>query len=62
MNDLWAALCLVAVIEGLVLFAAPGAWKRLMAAALEQPERQLSTLGGVMVIVGIVSLYWLRGG
>ena len=28
MPDLWAALCLVAVLEGLVLFAAPGAWTR----------------------------------
>ena len=28
MADLWAALCLVAVLEGLVLFAVPGAWKR----------------------------------
>jgi uncharacterized protein YjeT (DUF2065 family) len=61
-NDLWAALCLVVVIEGLVLFAAPGAWKRMMAAALEQPERNLSAIGGVMVILGILSLYWLRGG
>ena len=24
MSDLWAALCLVAVIEGLLLFVAPG--------------------------------------
>ena len=28
MPDLWAALCLVAVPEGVFLFAAPGAWKR----------------------------------
>ena len=28
MQDLWAALCLVAVLEGLVLFIAPGGWKR----------------------------------
>ena len=28
MSDLWAALCLVFVIEGLMLFAAPGFWKR----------------------------------
>ena len=28
MRDLWAALCLVAVLEGLLLFAFPSAWKR----------------------------------
>ena len=61
MSDLWAALCLVVVIEGLVLFAAPGAWKRMVTQALEVPNRQLSAIGGVMVILGIVSLYFLRG-
>jgi len=61
-SDLWAALCLVVVIEGLVLFAAPGAWKRMVLQALEVPNRQLSAIGGIMVILGILSLYWLRGG
>ena len=28
MSDLWSALCLVAILEGLFLFAAPGGWKR----------------------------------
>jgi hypothetical protein len=35
MADLWAAMCLVLVLEGLVLFAAPGAWKRAIAQLLE---------------------------
>ena len=61
MSDLWAALCLVLVIEGLFLFAAPAAWKRMVAQAMETPNRQLSAIGGVMVIVGMVSLYLLRG-
>ena len=62
MSDLWAALCLVLVIEGLFLFAAPASWKRVMAQLMEQPDRTLTAIGGVMVIVGMVSLYWLRGG
>jgi uncharacterized protein YjeT (DUF2065 family) len=62
MGDLWAALCLVLVIEGLFLFAAPAAWKRTIVRLLELPNRQLSAAGGVMVIVGIVALYLLRGG
>ena len=28
MTDLWSALCLVAVLEGLLLFAMPDAWRR----------------------------------
>ena len=35
--DLLAALCLVIVIEGLLLFAAPDAWKRTVADLLAQP-------------------------
>ena len=61
MSDLWAALCLVLVIEGLFLFAAPAAWKRTILQLLELPNRQLSAIGGVMVIAGIVALYLLRG-
>ena len=62
MSDLWAALCLVLVIEGLFLFAAPAAWKRMVAQLLAQPDRNLSAIGGFMVIIGMVALYLLRGG
>ena len=59
-SDLLAALSLVLVLEGLFLFAAPGAWKRMVAQMLSQPERHLSAIGGFMVIVGLVALYLIR--
>lgn len=62
MKDLWAALCLVAVLEGLVLFAAPGAWKRAMAQMLASPERQLRTVGAVVLAAGLLSLWWVKQG
>ena len=62
MNDLWAALCLVAVLEGLVLFAAPGAWKRAMVRMLATPDPQLRRIGGVVLAAGVLSLWWLRQG
>ena len=43
MADLWAALCLVAVLEGLFLFAAPGAWKR----AAEQLQDLLDAIAAL---------------
>ena len=58
--DLLAALSLVLVLEGLFLFAAPGLWKRMVAQMLPQPERQLSAVGGVMVIIGLIALYLIR--
>ena len=59
-SDLLAALSLVLVLEGLFLFAAPGVWKRMVTQMLPQPERQLSAVGGAMVIVGLIALYLIR--
>ena len=60
--DLLAALALVLILEGLLLFAAPKAWKQMVAQLLPQPERQLSAMGGIMVIAGLIALYFIRGG
>jgi uncharacterized protein YjeT (DUF2065 family) len=61
MKDLWAALSLVAVLEGLFLFAGPGVWKRAVEQLHALPDRRLRAVGGVVVIVGLVSLYIVRG-
>ncbi len=54
------ALCLVAVIEGLFLFAAPGLWRRTMDQLLQRPDGALRRLGAVVLLAGVVSLWWLR--
>ena len=61
MDDLWAALCLVLVIEGLLLFAAPGLWKQAVAQLLAQPRRSLRLAGAVMVGLGLLALQLVRG-
>jgi uncharacterized protein len=60
MSDLWAALCLVAVLEGLFLFALPGAWKRAVAQLLEVPDRQIRAIGAVVLGLGLLALYFVR--
>ncbi len=62
MNDLWAALALVAVLEGLLLFAFPNVWKRTAEQLLALPARQLRLIGGVMLGGGLIALYLVRGG
>ena len=62
MADLWAALCLVAVLEGLVLFAAPGGWKRAAEQLQQMPDEHVRRVGGVVLVLGLVSLYFVRGG
>ncbi len=59
-SDLLAALCLVLVLEGLLLFAAPGLWKQAVVQLLERPDNALRVAGGVMVVAGLLALQWVR--
>ncbi|TDK26007.1 DUF2065 family protein [Luteimonas aestuarii] len=61
MTDLWAALCLVAVLEGLFLFAAPRGWKRAAEQMQALPDRQVRIIGGIVLAIGLVALGFVRG-
>ena len=50
MKDLFAAVCLVAVLEGLLLFAAPVAWKRMAERLLDLPSPALRSFGGLVLL------------
>jgi uncharacterized protein len=60
MGTLLAALCLVLVIEGLLLFASPAGWKRMAEQAMSLPDRTLRRVGGGMIVVGLILLQALR--
>ena len=62
MPDLWSALCLVAILEGLFLFAAPAAWKRAAERLLRMPDEHVRRVGAVFLVLGLVSLFLLRRG
>lgn len=62
MSELWSALCLVAIIEGLLLFAAPAAWKRTVEQMLGLSDEQIRRIGGVVLMLGLLSLWLVRGG
>ena len=55
-HELNAALCLVLVIEGLFLFAAPQAWQRMAEQLRQLQPRQLRVIGAVMMATGILVL------
>jgi hypothetical protein len=55
-HDLAAALCLVLVLEGLFLFAAPKAWQRMAERMREFDPRHLRVIGGVMIGIGLLAL------
>jgi uncharacterized protein YjeT (DUF2065 family) len=60
MTDLLAALCLVLVLEGLLLFAAPNAWKQAAEQLQQLPARTLRQVGGLMIVLGLIALQFVR--
>lgn len=58
--ELLSALCLVAVLEGLFLFVAPRGWKQAVEQLYHLPDRGLRLLGGVFIVIGLVSLFLVR--
>ena len=50
------------MLEGLFLFAAPGAWKRAAEQLQNMPDEHVRRVGGIVLILGILSLYLVRGG
>ncbi|HET8898703.1 MAG TPA: DUF2065 domain-containing protein [Rhodanobacteraceae bacterium] len=60
MTDLSAALCLVLVIEGLVLFVVPAGWQKMMRDAAELDPRVLRWCGLAAMVVGALALRLVR--
>ncbi|MFC5439561.1 DUF2065 family protein [Rhodanobacter ginsenosidimutans] len=60
MHQLAAALCLVLVLEGLLLFAAPASWQAMVRQALTLSPRTLRLFGACAVIIGLVLLQWFH--
>ena len=59
-QDLFTALALVLVIEGLLPFANPSAWRRTLRAVVELDERVLRGIGAASMAGGLLLLYIVR--
>ena len=59
--DLWAALALVLILEGLVPFVSPGGYKNMVQQMSAMPEKTLRTIGLLLIVIGLVSLMMVRG-
>ncbi|WP_266181483.1 DUF2065 domain-containing protein [Dyella humicola] len=55
-RELLLALCLMLVIEGLVLFAAPHGWQATMREAVKLSPRTLRLFGAAAIGIGLVAL------
>ncbi len=61
MTDLWAALALVLVLEGLMPFLSPRGYRETVKKLAEIPDRELRIFGLVSMVLGVVFLYLVRG-
>ena len=59
-QDLWAALALVLVIEGLLPFAAPRIFRDMTRSVAELNDRALRITGLLSMLAGVVVLYVVR--
>ena len=59
-QELGSALCLVLVIEGMLPFLAPGAWRGLVQQLAETDDRAIRVTGLVMMLLGAGLLTLVR--
>jgi uncharacterized protein len=59
--DLWAALALVLILEGLVPFISPGGYRSMVQQMAAMPEKTLRTVGLLLIVMGLVFLLMVRG-
>ncbi|WP_168171513.1 DUF2065 domain-containing protein [Lacimicrobium sp. SS2-24] len=60
MSDaIWLALAMVLIIEGIGPMLFPNRWQHYVRTLADQSPQQLRTLGGVMVIIGVVTVFYL---
>lgn len=59
-QDLWAALALMMVLEGILPFANPGGFRRMMRMVGEMDDRSLRNAGLFTMLAGLLLLYLVR--
>ncbi len=60
-TELFSALALVMIIEGIIPFVSPQGYKKSMQQMLAMPESKLRVVGFSLMLVGAISLFFIRG-
>lgn len=56
-----SAIALVFIFEGILPFAFPDFWRKMMSEAVQLEEKQLRLMGLVSLIIGLVVLLFFAG-
>lgn len=59
-QDLWVALALVLVIEGILPFVNPGGFRKMLRMVSEMDDKSLRNSGLFTMLAGLVLLYLVR--
>ena len=59
LESILLAICFVLIIEGLLPLLVPKKWKQFLMQMALQPTESLRRMGGILVVVGVVSAYFL---
>jgi uncharacterized protein YjeT (DUF2065 family) len=60
LDTLWAALALVLVVEGLMPFVAPRAWRETFRRLTEMSDGQIRFIGLISIALGLAAFLVLR--
>lgn len=59
LDAFWLALALVLVLEGLLPFMNPTAWRRVFERMLLLGDGQLRFMGLVSILIGLALIWWM---
>ena len=59
-NDLWVAMALMLVLEGIVPFLSPDTLRRMLVAMLQMDNRSMRVAGLFSMLAGVGLLYLVR--
>ncbi|MDH3638485.1 MAG: DUF2065 domain-containing protein [Gammaproteobacteria bacterium] len=59
-QDLFAALALVLIFEGMLPFVSPERWRKMVDVIHEMGNAQLRKLGAVSMVAGLALLYIIK--
>jgi uncharacterized protein YjeT (DUF2065 family) len=60
-DTLLAALALILVLEGVLPFLSPGAWRRVFERATQLSDGQIRFIGLSSMLAGLIALYFCLG-
>jgi len=59
-DDLFSAIALLLVFEGIMPFISPKGWRNTMLQASQLPDKALRSIGFASMLFGVVLLYLMR--